>query len=170
MEETNTESIVQNEPSAGGQTTGNGGVGTPPAQEPPATNRNDAVATMPKAEFDGAVAETVAKTLQEMGITAAKPTESPKEGGDKNASTEKLEHYVEAVKAGVPYEKAERYARIAETYMDKDTDFAKALTKAVADFPYADPPASAGTAGQDGSASAAELPDAGKIKDIFAKG
>lgn len=74
------------------------------------------------------------------------------------------------MKNGVPYDKAERYARLAETYMDDKTDFKAALTKAVTDFPFAPAPASAGSAGQDGSTGSGEsVPDADKIAEIFNK-
>ena len=46
-----------------------------------------------------------------------------------------MQRKLDAVNAGVPADKAERYVRLATSYMDDKTDFAAALTAALKDFP-----------------------------------
>ena len=51
-----------------------------------------------------------------------------------------LKRSLAAVKKGIPGERAEKYARLAESYMGEDGDFEKALDAALKDFPLAEAP------------------------------
>lgn len=83
-----------------------------------------------------------------------------------------LERCFEAVKLGVPADRAERYAKLAESYMDENTDFSAALNKAVEDFPVVGtnpiPPGAFGT-GVKGARQKAVLAQENDVKKIFAQ-
>lgn len=49
-----------------------------------------------------------------------------------------LERKFEAVSKGIPTEKTDKYIKLAEAYMDDNTDFGKALELALKDFPVAE--------------------------------
>ena len=83
-----------------------------------------------------------------------------------------MQRKLDAVNAGVPADKAERYVRLATSYMDDKTDFTAALTAALKDFPL--PTTAPNNTRQFGGAvngggKTDKLPDEDKIKDIFAK-
>ncbi len=68
------------------------------------------------------------------------------------AEKEKMERRFMAVGKGVPADKAEKYVALAASYPEAETDFAKAMDAALADFPVASPapppfPGAAGTGG-----------------------
>lgn len=81
-----------------------------------------------------------------------------------------LTRQLSVVRAGIPSDKAERYVRLATSYMDDKTDFDAALKLALADFPL--PTTSKTKSKQFGSETIDDgktdtLPDEEKIKKIF---
>lgn len=83
-----------------------------------------------------------------------------------------MQHRLDAVNAGIPADRAERYARLAASYMDDKTDFSAALTAALKDFPLPTTAPNSGKpfgSGVSGSGKTDKLPDEDKIKAIFAK-
>lgn len=81
-----------------------------------------------------------------------------------------LTRQLAVVKSGIPSDKAERYVKLAASYMDDKTDFDAALKLALADFPLtttstAGKPAKFGGAVNSGKPET--LPDEDKIKKIF---
>ena len=60
-----------------------------------------------------------------------------KERDEATAKAELLQRKFAAVAKGVPADKAERYVKLAESYLGEDGDFEKALDAALKDFPVA---------------------------------
>ena len=54
---------------------------------------------------------------------------------DATAKAQSLERQVSVLSKGIPADKADRYVRLASSYLDEKTDFAAALDAALADFP-----------------------------------
>lgn len=82
-----------------------------------------------------------------------------------------LTRRLSAVNAGIPAGKAERYVKLAASYMDDKTDFDAALKFALADFPLstAVKDKSKQFGGSVSGGAADTLPDEEKIKKIFAQ-
>lgn len=80
-----------------------------------------------------------------------------------------LTRRLEVVNAGIPADKAERYVKLAASYMDDKTDFDAALNLALADFPLATKAESSKQFGGSvsGGGKPDKLPDEEKIKKIF---
>ena len=83
-----------------------------------------------------------------------------------------MQRRLDAVNAGIPADKAERYVRLAASYMDGKTDFNAALTAALKDFPLPTTAPDSGKqfgSGVSGGGKTDKLPDEDKIKAIFAQ-
>ena len=83
-----------------------------------------------------------------------------------------MQRRLDAVNADIPADKAERYVRLAASYMDGKTDFNAALTAALKDFPLpttAPDSAKQFGSGVSGGGKTDKLPDEDKIKAIFAQ-
>ena len=73
------------------------------------------------------------KSDLERAQAAISDAEKTREEAEKRAAL--LERQLKVMKAGIPAEKTDRYERLAASYMDEQTDFDTALTKALKDFP-----------------------------------
>ena len=81
-----------------------------------------------------------------------------------------LTRRLEVVNAGIPADKAERYVKLAASYMDDKTDFDAALKLALADFPLQTKNSDSSKqfgGSVSGGGKPDKLPDEEKIKKIF---
>lgn len=136
-----------------------------------ATGRNEVC------EAFGVTAENASSEIEAFKAWKAEQTKVTKPNTENNSGDElgevknqvtALTRQLTVVKAGIPSEKAERYVKLATSYMNDKTDFDAALQLALADFPLVTKAESSKQFG--GSVSGGKtdkLPDEEKIKKIF---
>lgn len=116
--------------------------------------------------------QTEQKAQQQQKPEAGAADDSGKRLSEMENRLTAMQRKLDAVNAGIPADKAERYVRLATSYMDDKTDFNAALAAALKDFPL--PTTAPNNVRQFGGAVSGggktdKLPDEDKIKDIFAK-
>ena len=76
------------------------------------------------------------KTEIERATEALTTAEKAKQEAE--AKAQQLERQISAISKGIPADKADKYLKLAEAYVDDATDFDKAIELALKDFPVAE--------------------------------